>query len=294
MGQKFRGAGVALITPFKKDSTIDYDALGELVEDMIAGGMDFLVVLGTTAETATLSAEEKKSVVDFVAEKNAGRLPIVVGAGGNNTHEVVEGLKELDSTKIDGILSVVPYYSKPTQEGIYRHFMQIAEHSPVPIILYNVPGRTGTHMEASTTIRLAEASEKFVAVKEASGDLNEVALILRDRPENFTVLSGDDGLTVPAISLGADGVISVIANGFPSQVANMVHWAIDGNFRQASAQHMEFLNLFNLLFVEGNPGGIKAAMNVKGKVANVLRLPLTPVSEIIYREITEEMKKINR
>lgn len=293
MGQKFRGAGVALITPFKKDSTIDFDALGELVEDMISGGIDFLVVLGTTAETATLSAEEKKSVVDFVAEKNAGRLPIVVGAGGNNTREVVEGLKDIDAGKVDGILSVVPYYSKPTQEGIYRHFMQIAENSPVPVILYNVPGRTGMHMDAATTIRLAEASDKFVAVKEASGDLNELALILRDRPENFSVLSGDDGLTVPAISLGADGVISVIANGFPGKVADMVHAAANGDFRKASAQHMQFLNLFNLLFVEGNPGGIKAALNVKGKVENVLRLPLAPIGEIIYREITEEMKKIN-
>jgi len=293
MGQKFRGAGVALITPFKKDSTIDFDALGELVEDMISGGIDFLVVLGTTAETATLSAEEKKSVVDFVAEKNAGRLPIVVGAGGNNTSEVVAGLKDIDAGKVDGILSVVPYYSKPTQEGIYRHFMQIAENSPVPIILYNVPGRTGMHMDAATTIRLAEASDKFVAVKEASGDLNELALILRDRPENFSVLSGDDGLTVPAISLGADGVISVIANGFPGKVADMVHAAANGDFRKASAQHMQFLNLFNLLFVEGNPGGIKAALNVKGKVENVLRLPLAPIGEIIYREITEEMKKIN-
>jgi len=293
MGQKFRGAGVALITPFKKDSTIDFDALGDLVEDMISGGIDFLVVLGTTAETATLSAEEKKSVVDFVAEKNAGRLPIVVGAGGNNTREVVEGLKDIDANKVDGILSVVPYYSKPTQEGIYRHFMQIAENSPVPIILYNVPGRTGMHMDAATTIRLAEASDKFVAVKEASGDLTELALILRDRPENFSVLSGDDGLTVPAISLGADGVISVIANGFPAKVADMVHSAAKGDFRKASAQHMQFLNLFNLLFVEGNPGGIKAALNVKGKVENVLRLPLTPIGEIIYREITEEMKKIN-
>ncbi|GET25190.1 4-hydroxy-tetrahydrodipicolinate synthase [Prolixibacter sp. NT017] len=293
MGQKFRGAGVALITPFKKDSTIDFDALGELVEDMISGGIDFLVVLGTTAETATLTAEEKKSVVDFVAEKNAGRLPIVVGAGGNNTSEVVAGLKDIDAGKVDGILSVVPYYSKPTQEGIYRHFMQIAENSPVPVILYNVPGRTGVHMDAATTIRLAEASDKFVAVKEASGDLNELAIILRDRPENFSVLSGDDGLTVPAISLGANGVISVIANGFPGKVADMVHAAVNGDFRKASAQHMQFLNLFNLLFVEGNPGGIKAALNVKGKVENVLRLPLAPIGEIIYREITEEMKKIN-
>jgi len=293
MGQKFRGAGVALITPFKKDSTIDFDALGDLVEDMISGGINFLVVLGTTAETATLSAEEKKNVVDFVAEKNAGRLPIVVGAGGNNTQEVVEGLKNLDADKIDGILSVVPYYSKPTQEGIYQHFMQIAKYSPVPVILYNVPGRTGMHMDATTTIRLAEASDKFVAIKEASGDLNELAIILRDRPENFSVLSGDDGLTVPAISLGADGVISVIANGFPAQVADMVHLAVSGDFPKASAQHMQFLNLFNLLFVEGNPGGIKAALNVKGKVQNVLRLPLTKISEIIYREITEEMKKIN-
>ncbi|WP_199898684.1 4-hydroxy-tetrahydrodipicolinate synthase [Prolixibacter bellariivorans] len=257
MGQKFRGAGVALITPFRKDSTIDFDALGDLVEDMISGGIDFLVVLGTTAETATLSAEEKKNVVDFVAEKNAGRLPIVVGAGGNNTQEVVEGLKNLDADKIDGILSVVPYYSKPTQEGIYQHFMQIAKYSPVPVILYNVPGRTGMHMDATTTIRLAEASDKFVAIKEASGDLNELAIILRDRPENFSVLSGDDGLTVPAISLGADGVISVIANGFPAQVADMVHSAVSGDFPKASAQHMQFLNLFNLLFVEGNPGGLK-------------------------------------
>jgi 4-hydroxy-tetrahydrodipicolinate synthase len=293
MGQKFSGAGVALITPFKEDSTIDFDALGDLVEDMISGGIDFLVVLGTTAETATLSQEEKKKVVDFVVEKNAGRLPIVVGAGGNNTQEVVEGLKNLDASKIDGILSVVPYYSKPTQEGIYQHFMQIAKYSPVPVILYNVPGRTGMHMDAATTIRLAEASDKFVAIKEASGNLNELAIILRDRPENFSVLSGDDGLTVPAISLGAEGVISVIANGFPAQVAEMVHAAANGDFRKASNRHMQFLNLFNLLFVEGNPGGIKAALNVKGKVHNVLRLPLTKISEIIYREITEEMKKIN-
>jgi len=294
MGQKFRGAGVALITPFKEDSTVDYDALGNLIEEMISGGIDFLVVLGTTAETATLSKEEKEKVIDFAVEKNAGRLPIVVGAGGNNTLEVVESLKNLDANKIDGILSVVPYYSKPTQEGIYQHFMQIAESSPVPIILYNVPGRTGVHMDAATTLRLANASNKFVAIKEASGDLNELALILRDRLNNFSVLSGDDGLTVPAISLGADGVISVVANGFPTEVANMVHLAAEGDFRKASSLHLRFLNLFNLLFVEGNPGGIKAALHVKGKVQNILRLPLTTISEPTYREIAEEIKKISR
>lgn len=294
MGQKFRGAGVALITPFKEDSTVDYDALGNLIEDMISGGIDFLVVLGTTAETATLSQEEKQKVVDFAVKKNAGRLPIVVGAGGNNTHEVVESLKKLDAEKIDGILSVVPYYSKPTQEGIFQHFMQVAENSPVPVILYNVPGRTGVHMDATTTLRLAQASDKFVAIKEASGDLSELATILRDRPDNFSVLSGDDGLTVPAISLGADGVISVVANGFPAEIAGMVHAAEKGDFQAASAVHLRFLNLFDLLFVEGNPGGIKAALHAKGKVQNVLRLPLTCISEPTYREIAEEMKKISR
>ncbi len=292
MRKSFRGAGVALITPFKDDLSIDFNALGRIVDNQVNNGIDFLVALGTTAETPTLSDHEKQAIVDYVCNKVKGKIPVVVGVGGNNTQSVIESLKKMDLSKVDGILSVVPYYSKPTQEGIFQHFMAIAEASPLPIILYNVPGRTGVSMSAETTVRLAHASEKFVATKEASGNLSEISKIIRDKPEGFIVLSGDDALALPIISVGGEGVISVAANVVPKALAELIHAAMNNDFRSAAKWHSRLQTIFDALFVEGNPGGAKAALNSLGIIENVLRLPLVMVSSKTYDILAGETKKI--
>lgn len=292
MKKNFRGAGVALITPFKSDLTIDFEGLGKIVDNQLENQIDYLVVLGTTAETATLNSIEKQQIVDYVCKRVAGQVPIVVGIGGNNTQTVIDSLDTMDLTKADAILSVVPYFSRPTQEGIYQHYIAIAKASPLPIILYNVPSRTGVCMSAETTLRLAHASDKIVATKEASGNIGEITKILRDKPIGFTVLSGDDSIVVPMIAIGAEGVISVAANIVPKAIAELTHLALEGNFKAAAQLHIRLQILCDALFADGNPAGAKAALHSAGIIENVLRLPLVPVSNPTYEILAKEMKTL--
>jgi 4-hydroxy-tetrahydrodipicolinate synthase len=288
MRKSFRGAGVALITPFKDDLSIDFNGLGKVVDNQLENGIDFLVVLGTTAETPTLSELEKQAIVDYVCNKVKGKIPVVVGIGGNNTQSVIASCKKMNLSKADGILSVVPYYSKPTQEGIFQHFMAIEKASSLPIILYNVPGRTGVSMSAETTVRLARASVKFASTKEASGNISEISKIIRDKPEGFTVLSGDDSLALPIISVGGDGVISVAANVLPKSIADLTHSAMNGDLKSSVSLHLKLQKIFDALFAEGNPGGAKAALNSLGIIENILRLPLVAISPKTYAVLAKE------
>jgi 4-hydroxy-tetrahydrodipicolinate synthase len=288
MENMLKGTGPALVTPFKNDLSVDYDALERVLEYVIKGGVDFLVALGTTAETATLSHDERHEVYRFIKKVNNKRLPLVVGFGGNNTAEVIEHINKADFEDVNAILSVVPYYNKPNQEGLYRHFMALAEVSPVPIILYNVPGRTGVNMDAETTLRLASASDKFIGIKEASGDLDQVKNILKNAPKDFLVLSGEDGLINEIASLGGHGVISVLANAFPKRTVALTNKSIK-NAQEAKSLQEDFTDLINLLFIEGNPAGVKAVLNQKGLIENVLRLPLCPVSDETFKKISVVM-----
>lgn len=285
MSELFRGAGVALVTPFTEDNKVDFKSLEIIVDDQVKNGIDYLVVLGTTAETPTLSNEEKRDIVTLVKERSSG-LPVVVGAGGNNTNKILHEIEELGSDGISGLLIVTPYYNKPTQEGLYRHYNEICNHSNLPIILYNVPSRTGVNLEAETVIRLAESSERFVAVKEASGSMEQIMKMIHQTPSGFSVISGDDMLALPMISLGGSGVISVIANALPAQYGTLIHKALQGDFETARQIQFELLDLFHLLFKEGNPGGIKALMNIQGRIKNILRLPLYKVGETTYNGIS--------
>jgi 4-hydroxy-tetrahydrodipicolinate synthase len=279
MENKLQGTGVALVTPFNQDKSIDFPALEKLIEHVIAGGADYLVALGTTAETPTLTGAEKEELAAFIRSRNAGRLPLVLGIGGNNTAEVVRQLEKLDPTGIEAILSVTPYYNRPAQEGLYQHYKAVAEASPRPIILYNVPPRTGVNLTAETTLRLAHGVKNIAAVKEASGSLAQMACILRDRPKGFLVISGDDNMALPLIALGGDGVISVAANAFPEPLCRMVRLCLEGDFAEASKLQMQVLASVESLFCEGNPAGIKSALAVKGMIQNELRLPLVPCSD---------------
>ncbi len=293
MTHPFTGAGVALITPFNEDKSIDYSALERLIENQVSGGIDYLVVLGTTAETPALSEIEKKEIVRFVIGKNAGRLKIVVGMGSNNTISLVESIKNTDFTGVDAILSVTPYYNKPTQEGLFQHFKMVVEACPIPVILYNVPGRTGVNMDADTTLRIANLSEKVVAVKEASGDLGQFAKIIANAPSYFKVISGDDSLILPSVTMGSIGVISVIANALPERLSQLTHSSLSGNVAFASQLHLQMAEMLKLIFREGNPGGVKALMEMLGTVKNQLRLPLVPVSLATYTLIEKELNKIS-
>lgn len=293
MTQQFTGAGVALITPFDNNNQIDVKALETVVQNQVKGGMDYLVALGTTAETSTLSSSEKAKVIEIV-KKNVGNLPVVVGIGGNNTQSVIDTIKSTNLDGISGILMVTPYYNRPTQEGLFRHYMAAAEASPLPIILYNVPSRTGINLETETVVRLAEASEKFVAVKEASGSLQQITSIIKNTPSNFTMISGDDGLALHSIAVGGKGLISVIANALPEKVSKMVHLSLDGNFAEAAKIHTDLSDLLKFIFAEGNPGGVKALMNFMGIVENELRLPLYRVSDKTRDEIIKAYQKLNR
>ena len=277
--------GVALITPFKTDESIDFDALARVVEHLIKNGTDYIVVCGTTAETPTLTEEEKDKVTRFVINCVAGRLPIVLGVGGNNTKAVVEKLKHFEYSGVDAILSVTPYYNKPSQEGLYQHYAAIAQASPLPVILYNVPGRTGVNMLASTTLRLANEFKNICAIKEASGNFSQIDDIIKNKPEDFMVISGDDGITFPLITLGAVGVISVIGNAFPREFSRMVRLALDGDYKNARTIHYRFTELIELLFVEGNPAGVKSMLAVMGFIENKLRLPLVPNTIKTYEKI---------
>ncbi len=284
--------GVALITPYKQDLSIDYTALKRLVNHQIANGADFIVALGTTAETPTLSADEKTELRRFIIDVVGGRIPIVLGCGGNNTAAIVNELQSGDFRGIDAILSVVPYYNKPSQEGIYQHYKAIAEASPVPVILYNVPGRTGVNMLPETTLRLANDFDNIIAIKEASGNIAQMDEIIKNKPERFSVISGDDGITFPLITLGAVGVISVIGNAFPKEFSRMVRLALDGEYNDALKIHHRFTELFNLLFVDGNPAGVKAMLHAMGFCENVLRLPLVPTRITTFEKIQNILRQL--
>lgn len=291
MSQLFTGAGVALITPFTTDNQVDYKSLETVVEKQVKGGMDYLVALGTTAETSTLTAQEKANVVELVKEKSAG-LPVVAGMGGNDTRTILKQIDKFNFHGISGILVVTPYYNKPSQEGMYRHYLEIAKASPVPVILYNVPSRTGVNLEAMTVARLAEASENIVAIKEASGEHSQMTKILKYTPDNFTLISGDDLLAVTISSIGGKGVISVIANALPHKISKMMHLALDNDYAGARTIHYELIEMFQLMFKEGNPGGVKALMSIQGTIENVLRSPLYRVSDALYDEIKTMYKNL--
>jgi 4-hydroxy-tetrahydrodipicolinate synthase len=277
-----------MVTPFNREGEVDHERLMRHTDKLISHGVNYLVVLGTTAETPTLSAEEKSLVVRHVAEANGGRVPVIVGAGGNNTRATVELVRSMDLTGVSGLLSVAPYYNKPSQEGMYQHFSAIAAVSEIPLMLYNVPGRTGSNISAGTILRLAhDHPGKIVAVKEASGDFNQVMAIIEGRPDEFLVVSGDDAIALPMIAAGGDGVVSVIANAYPALCSTMVAAALEGAYHKAREIHYRLLPMMRALFREGNPAGVKASMEIQGWIENVLRLPLVPVSDTLYAEIRE-------
>jgi len=281
----FRGTGVALVTPFNEDCSIDYAALENLVDYVINNGVNYLVALGTTGETPTLTAEEKKDVLSCIVAKCGNRVPVVCGVGGNNTAEVLQQLKDYDLSGVSGILSVVPYYNKPTQEGLYQHFRAIANSTDKPIILYNVPGRTVTNMLPATSLRLANDFKNIVAIKEASGNMSQCMDLVAGKPGHFTVLSGDDDLVLPQIALGMEGVISVAANCFTKDFTTMVNNALDGNFDAAKTMHYRLLEGIRLLFADGNPAGVKYVLSKMGLCKNVMRLPIVPVTDATAEKI---------
>ncbi len=283
-----RGLGVALITPFTVSKEIDFAALDRMIEHVIAGDADYLVVLGTTGETPTLSESEREAVRKFVAEKAGGRLPLVLGMGGNNTHALVEELKRCDMNGYSAILTVAPFYNKPSQEGLYQHYSAVAKASPLPVVLYNVPGRTGVNISAATTLRLASEHKNIIAIKEASGNFKQIEEIINHKPEGFQVISGDDALTYPLISLGAEGVISVVGNAFPREFGKMVRLCLTGKFQEALPIHYRFSRLYDELFIDGNPAGVKSLLHDMGLIENELRLPLVPTCI----ETGEELRKL--
>lgn len=289
---KFRGLGIALVTPFQADGSIDFDALDRLIEYQIQGGADFLCIMGTTAETPTLSREEKRLLKEHFVERVAGRVPLLMGCGGNNTAAILEDLRNENWKGIDGILSVCPYYNKPSQEGLYQHFAAIAKTSPVPVVLYNVPGRTGVNMNAETTLRLARDFENIVAIKEASGNITQMDDIIKNKPQHFDVISGDDGITFPLITLGAVGVISVIGNALPAEFSRMVRLALKGEYNSSLTIHHKFTELFKLLFVDGNPAGVKAMLSEMGLIQNILRLPLVPTRLTTMEKISQIVREL--
>ena len=288
----FKGLGVALITPFTSDGNVDYKSLTRLVEYQIDNGADFLCILATTSEAPCLSAEEKEKVKQLVIEVNRGRLPLLMGCGGNNTKAIVEELKNSDWHGIDGVLSVCPYYNKPSQEGIYQHFKAIAEASPLPVVLYNVPGRTGVNLKAETTVRLANDCENIIAIKEASGSLEQVDEIIKNKPARFDVISGDDALTFSMVASGAAGSISVIGNALPKEVSRMIRLEFKGEYEAARTIHHRFTELYSLLFIDGNPAGVKALLHEMGFIENVLRLPLVPTRITTLQKMTEILKTL--
>ena len=276
--KSFAGTGVAVVTPFKNDFSIDFKALERVVNHIIDGGVDYLVIMGTTSEAVTLNHEEREAVVSYILEINNGRLPVVLGIGGNNTQNVVSTIRNTDFTGIDGILSVAPYYNKPGQKGLFLHFKAIAGASPVPVIIYNVPGRTSSNIEAETALKLAWETDNIVAVKEASGNLAQVMKIIEKAPPHFNVVSGDDLLALPMISLGASGIISVLGNAFPREWSEMINLALKQKVKSASELHYKYLEMIDLMFVDGNPAGVKAALSLLDICSNNVRLPLTPAS----------------
>lgn len=289
-----KGMGVALVTPFKADKSIDFPALTRLIEYQLSNQVDYIVVLGTTAETPALTPEEQAEIRAFVIDRVNGRVPLVIGIGGNCTRDVIERINNTDLSAFSAILSVVPYYNKPSQEGIYQHYSAIAQASPLPIILYNVPGRTGVNMTAETTLRLArDHRDKIIGIKEASGNINQMDDIIKRKPDDFLVISGDDGITFPLITLGAVGVISVVGNAFPKEFSRMVRLALAGDFEKALLIHHRFTELFSLLFVDGNPAGVKCLLHAMGLIENELRLPLVPTRITTYQRIRQLLHDLN-
>lgn len=285
-----KGTGVALVTPFKTDNSVDFTALAKMVEHVIEGGIEFIVALGTTGEYVTLSADEKKEIVLFIKKQTNSRIPLVVGLGGNNTASVLETINNTDFEGIKAILSVAPYYNKPSQEGLYRHFSEIAMISPRPVILYNVPGRTSSNLNADTTLKLANNHSNIIAIKEASGNFTQIMQIIRNKPDHFSVLSGDDALTLPLLHLGGSGVISVIANSHPKEFSLMVRAALNHDCTTANTIHYKLLDLIGALFEEGSPAGIKAALEYMGLCSDHVRLPLVPASDKLKEKITRLIK----
>ena len=288
----FKGLGIALITPFKEDGSVDYDALIRLVDYQLNNGADFFCILATTGETPTLTREEKQKIKDLVVDYVQARVPILIGCGGNNTAAVVEELQTADFKGIDGILSVCPYYNKPSQEGLYQHFKAIAAATQLPVVLYNVPGRTGVNLQAATTVRLARDCQNIVAIKEARGNLEQVDEIIKNKPADFDVISGDDSLTFPMVSCGAVGVISVIGNALPKEFSRMIRLQMRGEYDPARTIHHRFTDLFSLLFVDGNPAGVKAMLSEMGFIQNVLRLPLVPMRINNMQRMSEILKEL--
>jgi len=291
--KNYKGTGVALVTPFNSDKSIDYESLQKLVEYVINGEIDYLVVMGTTAENPTLNSIEKQSVIKFIVEKNNKRVPIVLGVGGYDTNAVIENIKQVNVNEIDAILSVTPYYNKPNQNGLYEHFSAITKNSPLPIILYNVPGRTGVNISASTTLNLAKNFNNIIAIKEASGNIEQIMEIIEKKPIGFEVISGDDRLTLPLVSFGAIGVISVVANALPKDYSNMVKLSLEGKFLEAKKLHYKLLEFNRLIFAEGSPAGVKCALKKLNIIKNYLRLPLVPVSDELSMKIENILKKSN-
>ena len=290
--KKLQGTGVALVTPFYEDYSIDFESLGKLIEHVIEGGVDYVVTMGTTGESATLDQDEREAIMDFTVSSVKGRVPVVAGFGGNNTRAVIRSIHNYSFKGIDAILSVSPYYNKPGQEGIYQHYKAISENCEVPIILYNVPGRTSSNISAETTLRLAEDFENIIAIKEASGNLEQCMQIVSAKPDDFLVISGEDALTLPMIAMGMDGVISVIANVEPRIYSSMVKLALEAQFDSARDFHYRAMKLIPLLFREGNPAGVKAALAAKGLMKNIVRLPLAPASEALQKEIEAVLKSL--
>ncbi|NUY82261.1 4-hydroxy-tetrahydrodipicolinate synthase [Flavobacterium sp. MAH-1] len=290
--QSLIGTGVALVTPFKKDFSVDVEALERIVNFQVENGIDYLVVLGTTGESATLTKDEKELVIKTVIKANAGRLPLVLGVGGNNTAEVVEELKTRDLSDFVAVLSVSPYYNKPTQEGIYQHFKAVAEASPVPVILYNVPGRTSSNMIPATVIRLANDFKNVVAIKEAAGDIVQAMRLIQNKPEGFLVISGDDIITLPMVLAGGSGVISVIAEGFPRQFSDMVRLGLDRKVDEAYEIHYQLSDAIDMIFEQGNPAGIKEVFKTLGLSGNTVRLPLVSATEDLASRLDAFTKKV--
>ena len=292
MNNIFRGLGIALITPFTEDGAVDYEALSRLIDYQLDNGADFLCILATTGETPCLSLAERAQIKSAIVRQVAGRVPILMGCGGNNTAAVVEKLKNGDFSGIDGVLSVCPYYNKPSQEGLYQHFKAIAAATELPVVLYNVPGRTGINLKPETTCRLAKDCKNIVAIKEASGSLEQVDEIIKYKPNDFEVISGDDALTFPMIACGAVGVISVIGNALPKEFSRMIRLEFNGEFEAAQKIHHKFTDLYSLLFVDGNPAGVKALLTEMGFIKNQLRLPLVPTRVTTLQKISSIIKEL--
>lgn len=285
MNEIFKGTGVAIVTPFHKHGTIDFGSFGNLIEHLISNKVDYIVVMGTTGESVTLSKDERNALIQFSIDTINKRVPLVIGIGGNNTQAIIDTIKNTDFNNIDGILSVTPYYNKPQQRGLYLHYKSVASASPVPVILYNVPGRTSVNMSAETTLKLAYEFSNIVAIKEASGNFAQCMEIIRNKPPQFLVLSGDDNLTLPLLALGADGVISVVANAFPAEFSQMVRAGLDGDFTRARFIHYQLVPIMEALFADGNPAGIKAALSILGFIQNNLRLPVVKVNPNVFKQI---------